>query len=95
MLTRRSFLRASAITIGAVGAVPSWLLRAAAQGQSSRKVLVVIFQRGAADGLNIVVPFFEPRYYQVRPGIAIPAPGKPNGGLDLMDGSPFTPRCSR
>jgi uncharacterized protein (DUF1501 family) len=83
MLTRRSFLRASAITIGAAGVAPSWLLRAAAQTTSNRKTLVAIFQRGAADGLNIVVPFFEPRYYQGRPGIAIPRPGTPNGALDL------------
>ena len=83
MLTRRSFLRASAITIGAVGAAPSWLLRAAAQAQTERKILVAIFQRGAADGLNIVVPFFEPRYYQLRPSIGIAQPGKPNGGIDL------------
>jgi uncharacterized protein (DUF1501 family) len=83
MLTRRSFLRASAISIGAVGTAPSWLLRAAAQAQADRKILVAIFQRGAADGLNIVVPFFEPSYYEVRPRIAIPAPGKQNGGLDL------------
>ncbi len=40
---------------------------------SNRKVLVAIFQRGAADGLNIVVPFFEPRYYQVRPRHRHPA----------------------
>ena len=83
MLTRRSFLRASALTVGAIGAAPAWLLRAAAQGQPSRKILVAIFQRGAADGLNIAVPFFEPRYYEVRPGIAIPLPGKQGGGLDL------------
>jgi uncharacterized protein (DUF1501 family) len=84
MLTRRSFLRASAITVGALGTAPSWLLRAAAQeGPNSRKILLAIFQRGAADGLNIVVPFFEPRYYQVRPGIAVAIPGAPNGGLDL------------
>ena len=83
MLTRRSFLRTSAITVGALGAAPSWLLRAAAQGKAKRKILVAVFQRGAADGLNIVVPFFESRYYQVRPAIAIPQPGKPNGGLDL------------
>src|SRR5918993_3039480 len=83
MLTRRSFLRASVITIGAVGAAPSWLIRAAAQAQTERKILVAIFQRGAADGLNMVVPFFEPRYYQLRPSIAVAQPGKPNGGLDL------------
>ena len=86
MLTRRSFLRTSAIAIGAAGTAPAWLLRAAAQGsrgKTGRKILVAIFQRGAADGLNIVVPFFEPRYYQLRPSIAIAQPGKPNGGIDL------------
>lgn len=83
MLTRRSFLRTSAIALGAAGAAPTWLLRTAAQGKSGRKVLVAIFQRGAADGLNVVVPFFEPRYYQVRPSIAIPQPGRPNGAIDL------------
>jgi len=83
MLTRRDFLRTSAIVLGAVGTVPEWLLRAAAQGKTGRKILVAIFQRGAADGLNVVVPYFEPRYYQLRPSIAIPQPGKPNGGLDL------------
>ena len=86
MLTRRSFLRTSAIALGAAGTAPAWLLRAAAQGgqgKAGRKILVAIFQRGAADGLNVVVPFFEPRYYQLRPSIAIPQPGKPNGGLDL------------
>ncbi len=82
MLTRRSFLRTSATALAAAGA-PNWLLRMAAQGKSGRKVLVAIFQRGAADGLNVVVPYFEPRYYQVRPNIAIAQPGRQNGGLDL------------
>jgi uncharacterized protein (DUF1501 family) len=83
MLTRRSFLRTSAIAIVGAGAAPPWLQRAAAQTKNSRKILVAIFQRGAADGLNIVIPFQEPRYYAIRPSIAIPQPGKPNGGLDL------------
>jgi uncharacterized protein (DUF1501 family) len=86
MLTRRSFLTTSAIVLAGAGTAPQWLLRAAAQGgqgKSGRKILVAIFQRGAADGLNVVVPYFEPRYYQLRPSIAIPQPGRPNGGLDL------------
>jgi uncharacterized protein (DUF1501 family) len=84
MLTRRSFLRTSGMTISALGAAPAWLLRAAAQGNNKHKVLVAIFQRGAADGLNIVVPFFEKRYYQMRPSIAIPAPGtQQNSSIDL------------
>src|SRR6185369_2131421 len=83
MLTRRFFLRSSAVAVAGVGLAPSWLVRAAAQSGNRRKVLVAIFQRGAADGLNLVVPFFEQRYYDLRPTIAVPAPGKTNGAIDL------------
>jgi uncharacterized protein (DUF1501 family) len=84
MLTRRFFLRASAVAMAGVGAAPAWLVRAAAQGGNNRKkILVAVFQRGAADGLNIVVPFFEKVYYDLRPTLAVPAPGKANGAIDL------------
>src|ERR1700722_16196559 len=83
MLTRRYFLRTSAIALAGLGTAPSWLLRAMAQGQSRRKILITIFQRGAADGLNIVVPFSEKRYYEARPTLAVPAPGATNGAIDL------------
>jgi uncharacterized protein (DUF1501 family) len=83
MFTRRFFLRASAVAMAGVGMAPSWLIRAAAKGSARRKILVAIFQRGAADGLNIVVPFFEKRYYDLRPTIAVPEPGQPNGAIDL------------
>jgi uncharacterized protein (DUF1501 family) len=83
MLTRRFFLRASAVAMAGVGVAPSWLVRAAAAGGNRRKILVAIFQRGAADGLNVVVPFFEKLYYELRPTIAVPAPGKNNGSIDL------------
>ncbi len=55
-------------------AVPSFLTRAAygsVSPSARNKRLVVIFQRGAADGLNIVIPHAEPAYYQMRPSIAI------------------------
>jgi len=84
--TRRLFLRSSAVALAGVGLAPSWLVRTAAQaGRTSarKKILVAIFQRGAADGLNIVVPFAERRYYDLRPTIAIPDPTKPNGAIDL------------
>jgi uncharacterized protein (DUF1501 family) len=66
------------------GSAPFWLGRAAAATQGRKKILVAIFQRGAADGLNIVVPFAEKRYYELRPTIGIaPPPGRttanPNG----------------
>jgi uncharacterized protein (DUF1501 family) len=83
MLTRRYFIKASGIALAGIGAAPGWLARAAAAGEGKRKILISIFQRGAADGLNIVVPFFEKRYYDLRPSIAIPAPGRPNGAIDL------------
>jgi uncharacterized protein (DUF1501 family) len=74
-ITRRIFLRNSALAVVGTAAVPSFLTRAAfgaveAGGRTKR--LVVIFQRGAADGLNIVVPYAEPQYYAVRPSINIP-----------------------
>jgi uncharacterized protein (DUF1501 family) len=50
----------------------------------NKKKLVVLFQRGAADGLNIVVPFAEQNYYRIRPSIAIPAP-KQGGELAAID----------
>jgi uncharacterized protein (DUF1501 family) len=86
MTTRRVFLRNSAMAMVGVGAAPAWLARAVYAGGatgSRKKVLVTIFQRGAADGLNMVVPFAERSYYSLRPSIAIPQPGKPDGALDL------------
>src|SRR5215467_14628149 len=85
MLTRRIFLRGSAMAMAGAGSVPFWLGRAAASTQSKRKILVVIFQRGAADGLNMVVPFAEKRYYELRPTIGIPAPGASNGPASAID----------
>ena len=85
MLTRRILLRGSAIALAGSGIAPSWLARAAvADGRTSRrKVLIAIFQRGAADGLNIVVPFADTRYYELRPSIGVAAPGSLSGALDL------------
>jgi len=65
------------------GALPFWLARAATAAEGKRKILVAIFQRGAADGLNVVVPFADKRYYELRPTIGIPAPGPQNGVIDL------------
>jgi uncharacterized protein (DUF1501 family) len=70
-----------------VGSMPMWLSRslyAADSGENRKKILVAIFQRGAVDGLNMVVPFGEQRYYDLRPSIAIPKPdGTPNSAVDL------------
>ncbi len=74
-ITRRIFLRNSALAVVGTAAVPSFLARAAfgaVETPGRNKRLVVIFQRGAADGLNIVVPYAEPQYYAMRPSINIP-----------------------
>jgi len=76
MLARRIFLRGSAVVMAGMGAVPPWLARAATGQRAKRKTLVVIFQRGAADGLNIVVPFSEKRYSELRPTLAIAPPSR-------------------
>ena len=81
-ITRRVFLRNSALAVVGTTAVPAFLTRAAYGATESgvgNKRLVVIFQRGAADGLNIVVPHGERAYYNMRPSINIPR----NAVLDL------------
>jgi uncharacterized protein (DUF1501 family) len=75
MITRRIFVRNGALTAIGTAGIPLFLRRAAyaaPQAGTRTKRLVVIFQRGAADGLNIVVPHGEPAYYAMRPSINIP-----------------------
>jgi uncharacterized protein (DUF1501 family) len=76
MLSRRVFLS------GAAAAAPLWLQRAAGAAAGRRKILVAVFQRGAMDGLNAVIPYTDPLYYKARPSIAIPKADV----LDLGDG---------
>jgi uncharacterized protein (DUF1501 family) len=87
MPSRRVFLKGSALAMFGVGSLPAWLSRslfAADSSESRKKILVAIFQRGAVDGLNMVIPFGESRYYDLRPSIAIPKPdGTPNSAVDL------------
>jgi uncharacterized protein (DUF1501 family) len=76
-VTRRAFLRSGALALVSFGLDPLFLARAAlAQGPSrsttGRRVLVCLFQRGAVDGLSMVVPYGDAAYYQERPRIAIP-----------------------
>lgn len=71
-MVRRLFLKNSALAMFGAGSAPAWLARAAAAKGSGRKVLVALFQRGAVDGLNMVVPHGDKNYYALRPSIAIP-----------------------
>ncbi|HEY6465427.1 MAG TPA: DUF1501 domain-containing protein [Candidatus Acidoferrales bacterium] len=80
-ISRRYFLKGGGIAILGMASLPAFLQRAVAELPSSgKKKMVVLFQRGAMDGLNVVVPFAEPNYYRLRPTIAIPQPSR--GGQD-------------
>ena len=89
-MQRRVFLRSGAFALVTLGLNPTFLrrtafatqLRAAARG----KVLIVLFQRGAADALNMVVPHGDADYYALRPTIAIPRPNVRDGAALELDG---------
>jgi uncharacterized protein (DUF1501 family) len=82
---RRDFLRAAA-ALSAAGIFmigpQAWAARAL-EGDPSSKRLVVVFMRGAVDGLNVVVPYGDSQYYEQRPTIAIPRSGGDRGVIDL------------
>jgi uncharacterized protein (DUF1501 family) len=73
-VNRRFFLHRGALALAGTTTIPSFLMRSvlAETAASPSHRLVVIFQRGAADGLNVVVPWREKNYYAMRPSIAIP-----------------------
>ena len=90
-ITRRVFLKNGALAIVGTSVIPSFLTRAVYAAETAApgaKRLIVLFQRGAADGLNIVVPHGEQAYYNMRPSIAIPRPrvGKINESVIDLDG---------
>ena len=83
--SRRYFMKQGGIALAGLSTMPAFLQRAVASiPGAGKKQLVVLFQRGAADGLNIVVPFAEPNYYRMRPSIALPQP-KRGGGDAAID----------
>jgi uncharacterized protein (DUF1501 family) len=88
MTSRRVFLKDGAFALVSLGFAPSFLARTAFAAEPGRrfKRLIAIFQRGAVDGLNVVVPFAEREYYRARPSIAIPKPGGEDGAALDLDG---------
>jgi len=83
--SRRSFLKSTGLGFLAFGLPPSFLVRAAGAEQNARgKSLVVVFQRGGMDGLNVVIPFKDQAYYALRPTIAVKEPASGDErGIDL------------
>ena len=94
-MERRVFMRNGALALVTMGLNPTLLRRtvfaqsltkgAATLGNARGKTLICLFQRGAADALNVVVPHGEPAYYRMRPTIAVPRPtlATQNSAVDL------------
>ena len=88
-IERRIFVKEGALALMALGLPPDFLLQpllAGTQGLDRKKTLICIFQRGAVDGLSMVVPFGERGYYDSRRTIAIQAPGSGDGSALDLDG---------
>jgi uncharacterized protein (DUF1501 family) len=94
-MKRRAFVKSGALSFVTLGLAPSFLKRsvfaselsrgAATFGNARGKVLICLFQRGAADALNMIVPHGDAAYYQMRPAIAVPRPvsGSAEAAIDL------------
>lgn len=90
-MDRRYFLKSSGIALASLGlmsAAPRFLHQfadaaALTDAYGKKKILITIFQRGAVDGLNMVVPFGESEYYNLRRNIAVPKPNQTDGAVDL------------
>ena len=80
--TQPHVARAPAVSSTAALSYGSAKQRPRAAGDGAPR-MVVVFLRGAVDGLNVVVPHGDPAYYQARPTIAVAHPGSPNGAIDL------------
>src|SRR5882757_1298748 len=93
MVSRRVFLKNGAFAFVSLGFAPSFMARTAVAASGRSKQLIAIFQRGAVDGLSVIVPHGEGDYYRARPNIAIP---RPNGGdaaaIDLDGFFGFNPK---
>src|SRR5215208_4675855 len=93
-MDRRVFMKSGAMALVTMGLSPSFLRRttfgaellsgAATKGVRG-KTLICLFQRGAADALNVVVPHGDAAYYRQRPTIAIPRPGVAAGAAGAID----------
>ena len=83
--TRRTFLKAGGCALVAYSSAPRFLMRTARAAETSGKVLVAVFQRGAVDGLSMVMPYGDPGYAAARPSIGLqpPKPGESERAIDL------------
>ncbi|TAK15050.1 MAG: DUF1501 domain-containing protein, partial [Acidobacteria bacterium] len=82
-MDRRVFIKNGSLALLSLGFAPQFISKTVLAARSRQKVLVTIFQRGAVDGLNMIVPYGEEWYYKVRPSIGVARPGQEAGAVDL------------
>src|SRR5204862_2782171 len=84
-MERRAFLKCGACALVALAGPPRFLVRTAAAAATKGTVLVAVFQRGAVDGLSMVMPYGDPGYAAARSSIALQPPkaGEPDRAVDL------------
>ena len=93
VFSRRLVLKNGAFAFVSLGFAPSFMTRTAIAASGRSRQLIAIFQRGAVDGLSVVVPYGESEYYRARPSIAIPRPNAGEGAAIDLDGFfGFNPR---
>jgi uncharacterized protein (DUF1501 family) len=88
-MERRVFVKSGALALLAMGFPPEFISRsllAQTNAAAKKKTLICIFQRGAVDGLNMVVPFGEKAYYESRRSIALPQPTRANNSVIDLNG---------
>lgn len=85
--TRRDLLRRTGVLALGALTLPPWMPRVAlaAEGKAQGDILVCVFMRGAADGLNLVVPLGDKNYFDARPTLALAEPraGKDDSAIAL------------
>ncbi|HUJ10219.1 MAG TPA: DUF1501 domain-containing protein [Verrucomicrobiae bacterium] len=92
-LSRRTFLKRGALALVSIGSVPMWgpsflqqlVFAAEPTRAGGRKVLICLFQRGAVDGLSMVIPYGDKHYYEARSDIAIAPPTQKAGAEGVLD----------
>ena len=97
-LTRRDLLTRGALLVSAGLTAPSFITRTAlalqaqpASAPGAQKILVAVQLSGGNDGLNTLIPFADPAYYQLRSTLAIPM----SDILPLTDSLGFHPALGK
>jgi uncharacterized protein (DUF1501 family) len=95
-MKRRDFIKSGTLALSSFTLLPGLLKSGVVRSsRTSDPILISVFLRGGADGLNVVVPYADPEYYNLRSTIAIDEPGAQDGALNLDGFFGFHPRLDK